>query len=142
MGRRRTIVYIQDNPGDIMLLRQAFEERGYDIEIQVLNDWDQAINYLKIKETRKDAPPPDLILLDQRVPKGEGRDLMAFIRDSDYLRRIPAFLFASHPLTAKLKAEFSPECVVDAPRDWNECLVLSDQLMECMQSGERRRAST
>jgi len=126
------MVYAEDNQGDVLLLEQAFSEKSYAVEIQVLPDWDQALRYLKVKETARDAPPPDLLLLDQRLPRGDGKTLMDFIATSDYLKRIPAYLISSPPFSEVLRGQFQRDRIIEKPALWDGYLVLCDQFMEAM----------
>jgi CheY-like chemotaxis protein len=124
-----TVVYIEDNLGDILLLKQAFEERGFAVQVNAIDDWDEAIRYLRVKDTARDAPPPDLFLLDQQLPRGDGKHLMEFIAESEYLREIPAYLFSSPPLSDRLRAQFLADRILDKPATWEGYLELVDRFM-------------
>ncbi len=97
-----TIVYVEDNIGDVLLLRQAFEECFFNVDVDVIPDGAQALRYLQVKATAKDAPPPDLILLDMRLPKVDGDELWKFIAEDPYLQGIPTFIFLSGPVKTDL----------------------------------------
>jgi CheY-like chemotaxis protein len=134
-----TIVYIEDNQGDVLLLQQAFEERAYGIRIQVIPDWDQALHYLKVKETARDAPPPDLILLDHQLPKGDGKGLLMYINGSEYLKTIPAYLFTSGDHCRQMANDIPPDRCLEKPVAWDGFLALADRFIATIRQRQAER---
>lgn len=137
MSAPYTVVYVEDNRGEVLLLEQAFAQKTVAVVIQVLFDWGETLRYLRVKETARDAPPPDLLLLDQQLPRGEGLTLMHFVFKSDYLKSIPTFLFSSPPLSDQLRSHFKAERIIEKPDTWDGYLLLVDQFLEAMKSFRR-----
>ena len=135
-----SILYVEDNIGDAVLLQEAFAERASQVKLLVLPDGDQALHYLKMKETARDAPPPHAIILDGHLPRVSGRELLAFIRSSDFLHGIPHLLFLEERECAKASEEFGlePERCVQKPTDWDGLLALVDSIIKLIERTRKR----
>ena len=86
---KRQILIVEDNPGDIRLMREALRENHPDVTIQVAGDADQALAYLRREGQHASATRPSLIFLDFNLPKAGSRDLLRFIKEDAELRVIP-----------------------------------------------------
>lgn len=90
---RRRILLIEDNPGDVRLIQEAIKASGYDIDLYVLTDASEAIAYLQNNRIGSEAcPKPDLILLDLNLPKIDGREILAMVRQDEKLKTIPVII--------------------------------------------------
>lgn len=127
-----TIVYVEDNAGDVLLLRQGFEAHFFNVNLQVIPDGEQALRYLEIKATAKDAPPPDLILLDLHLPKVDGDQLWHFILHDPYLKGIPTFIF--HHGQANSHIKVAEDHRVTKPTDWKGYLKLAERLIAAIEA--------
>ncbi len=127
-----TIVYVEDNAGDAVLLEEALRCRGYATELQVINNGKNALHYFEVKERAKDVPPPHCILLDAFLPLVTGAELLRFIRSSRVYDDTPVYFFA--PATGEYKAllkdhAVSKESFINKANSWDELLLLADLLM-------------
>lgn len=95
LGKTIDILLVEDNPGDADLTREAFEEAKIANNLFVAEDGEEAIFFLKRVEGFKDAPIPDVILLDLNLPKKSGHEVLDFIKNDDDLRRIPVIILTS-----------------------------------------------
>ena len=90
------ILLVEDNPGDVELTRQCLESRGDDrIELHVATDGVFALEFLRREGAHKDAPRPDLILLDLNLPRLDGRSVLRGIRAEPRLKHIPVIVLGS-----------------------------------------------
>src|SRR3954466_15705786 len=89
------IIYVEDNSGDALLLREAFVERAHEVELLIIEHGDKALHYFQIKARARDLPPPHCILLDDHVPMVTGLQLITFLRQQSAFDRTPVFIFAS-----------------------------------------------
>ena len=90
-GRAATILLAEDDPGDIELTRRAFESGRLRNDLRVVQDGEEAIDYLFRRNAYKDpesSPRPDLLLLDLNLPKKDGRDVLRQIRAHPDLKRL------------------------------------------------------
>jgi CheY-like chemotaxis protein len=89
------ILLVEDNPGDVDLTREAFEGSKIYTLLHVVTDGQAALDFLNGRGKYKDAPRPDLILLDLNLPKKDGRAVLAEIKVDDDLKRIPVVILTS-----------------------------------------------
>ena len=90
-----TIVYVEDNAGDALLLEEALREGNHAAQLLVIERGDKALHYFKVKESARDLPPPHCILLDAHLPIITGAQLLRFIRSSRVYDDTPVYIFAS-----------------------------------------------
>jgi len=88
------ILLAEDNLGDVILTQQAFENSKIHNNVTVANDGDEVLSILK--ERKEDGGKiPDLILLDLNMPKKDGKQVLAEIKNDDKLKRIPVVVLTS-----------------------------------------------
>ncbi|GGJ96833.1 two-component system response regulator [Pilimelia anulata] len=83
------VLLVEDDPGDEMMTREAFEENKVANDLRVVRDGEEALDFLYRREPYADAPRPDLILLDLNLPKYDGREILARLKADENLRTIP-----------------------------------------------------
>jgi CheY-like chemotaxis protein len=83
------ILLVEDNEGDARLARESLKESKVINNVHHVTDGVEALNFLCHKGTYKDAPRPDLILLDLNLPRKDGREVLAEIKKDNDLKRIP-----------------------------------------------------
>jgi len=89
------ILLIEDNPGDIVLTKEAFKECSHSHNITAFKDGLEAMKYLRKEEKYNEAGIPDLILLDLNLPKKDGRELLAEIKSDPELKIIPIIILST-----------------------------------------------
>jgi two-component system response regulator len=89
------ILLIEDNPGDVMLTQEAFYEGRLAHRLSVVGDGEEAIDFLRRTGKYADAPRPDLVLLDLNLPKKDGRELLAEVKEDPDLRHIPVIVLTT-----------------------------------------------
>jgi CheY-like chemotaxis protein len=90
-----SILLIEDNPGDVRLTQEAFQECESNIDLTVVMDGLEAIHYLRKENTYREAKTPDLILLDLNLPKINGREILEEIKSDPALKRIPVIILTT-----------------------------------------------
>lgn len=89
MDRSINILLVEDTPSDIRLTQEALKDTDLKYTLEVVNDGEQAIDYL-LKDESKTTP--DLILLDLNMPKKNGHDVLEEIKDVQKLKDVPVIL--------------------------------------------------
>lgn len=95
-GNPADILLIEDNPGDIRLTQEAFNESHIANTLHVVNDGVEALNFLNKQNGYEDAPRPDLILLDLNLPRKNGDEFLEELQETEpHLARIPIIVLTS-----------------------------------------------
>jgi CheY-like chemotaxis protein len=89
------ILLVEDDPGDELITREAFEHNKVKNRLHVAHDGEEGLNYLYQRGTYQHAPRPDLILLDLNLPKYDGRQLLEKIKSDPELCRIPVVVLTT-----------------------------------------------
>lgn len=89
------ILLIEDNPGDARLAWEAIREAKVLHHLRWVPDGVEALSYLRREGQYADAQRPDLILLDLNLPRKDGREVLAEIKNDDNLRRIPVVVLTT-----------------------------------------------
>lgn len=80
---------MEDNPGDVRLMREALRDMQPPVTIHVAGDGEEAMQFLRKQGSYGDAPTPSLVFLDYNLPKADSRDLLREIKEDHQLRMIP-----------------------------------------------------
>jgi chemotaxis family two-component system response regulator Rcp1 len=89
------VLLVGDNPGDVWLTREALDDANAAIELHVTSDGLQAMAFLRREGAHVNAPRPDLILLDLRLPKLDGYEALALIKKDNSLEAIPIIVLTT-----------------------------------------------
>ena len=87
------ILLIEDNEGDILLTREAFEESKIINNIKIIKDGKLAIKYFESLNEKDDIP--HLVLLDINLPKVNGHEVLAYIKGNENYKRIPVIMLTT-----------------------------------------------
>ncbi len=90
-----SILLVEDDSADARLTIEAFKEAKVPNRLTVVEDGVEAISYLRREGGYADAPRPDIILLDLNMPRKDGREVLAEIKEDPDLRRIPAIILTT-----------------------------------------------
>ncbi len=94
-GRPIDVLLIEDDPGDILITREAFEHYKIHNTLHVARDGQEGLDYLYQRGAHERAPRPDLILLDLNLPKYDGRQLLEQIKTDPDLCPIPVVVLTT-----------------------------------------------
>jgi CheY-like chemotaxis protein len=97
-GRAIDVLLIEDDPGDVLITREAFEHNKINNTLYVAHDGQEGLDFLYQRGAHSDAPRPDLILLDLNLPKYDGRQLLEKIKSDNDLCTIPVVVLTTSSL--------------------------------------------
>jgi CheY-like chemotaxis protein len=89
-----TILLVEDNPADARLAIEAFRENRIDNPVHVVNNGEEAVDYLHCCK-KQDGKLPSLILLDLNLPRKDGREVLAEIKNDEALKSIPVVVLTT-----------------------------------------------
>ncbi|MEU2037227.1 response regulator [Nocardia niwae] len=89
------ILLVEDDPGDELMTREAFEDNKIGNTLHVARDGEEALEFLYRQGRHPDAPRPDLILLDLNLPKYDGRQVLEKIKADPDLSHIPVVVLTT-----------------------------------------------
>lgn len=95
MKEKIRILLVEDNPADADLTIEKLETSKILCDVSVVEDGVEAMDYLNREGEYQDAKRPDLILLDLNLPRKDGREVLAEIKDTPGLKRIPVVVLTS-----------------------------------------------
>ncbi len=92
-----TILLIEDNPADQEMTRRALKHANSAIELEIVDDGEQAIDYLLRRDVYADLPvaSPSLVLLDLNLPKLSGKDVIREVRKTGALAHLPLIVMST-----------------------------------------------
>jgi CheY-like chemotaxis protein len=89
------VLLVEDDPGDELMTREAFEENKVRNTLYVVRDGEEALHFLRREGEYTDAPRPGLILLDLNLPRFDGRQVLAEIKGDPDLSTIPVVVLTT-----------------------------------------------
>jgi CheY-like chemotaxis protein len=89
------LLLVEDSPGDVRLTQEVFRDANSDVQLHVAADGIEAMAFLRQEGEHVAAPRPDLILLDLNLPKLDGREVLALIKEDSALKSIPTVVLTT-----------------------------------------------
>ena len=89
------VLLVEDDPGDVLMTQEAFADHKVHNRLHVVSDGVEAMAFLRKEGSYADVPSPDLILLDLNLPKMDGREVLAAIKEDQQLRSIPVVILTT-----------------------------------------------
>ncbi len=116
------VLLVEDNPGDVRLITEALKDARIHVHISVAQDGVEALALLRPEGKSATAPLPDLILLDLNLPKMNGHEVLATIKQDEDLRRIPVVIVSSSKADRDIVASYDlhANCFVSKPVDLDQ----------------------
>jgi two-component system, chemotaxis family, response regulator Rcp1 len=113
-----SILLVEDNPADQRLTAEALKEGGWDGELILAEDGVEALTFLKETLTSPEARP-DLIILDLNLPRKDGREVLAELKEDPILKRIPVVVLTSSSANVDIMETYNlhANCFITKPID-------------------------
>ncbi len=94
-GSAIELLIVEDDPGDVLLTREALAGSSIEHNLRVVEDGEAAIAYLRQTGVHEDALRPDLVLLDLNLPRLDGREVLAQVKSDPALATIPIIVLTT-----------------------------------------------
>ena len=124
------MLLVEDSPTDVDLFKEALRETKIRNRLHVVSDGVEALRYLRREGEYSDAPTPDLILLDLNLPRKDGREVLAVIKNDDGLRAIPVVVLTSSKSEEDIAKtyELYANCYIIKPLDMDRFIEIVKQI--------------
>jgi two-component system, chemotaxis family, response regulator Rcp1 len=111
------VLLVEDSPGDVRLTREAFRDANSSVHLHVAVDGIEAMAFLRREGAHAQARRPDLILLDLNLPKMDGREVLAHIKEDDNLKMIPTVILTTSDAEADIAKSYQlhANCYLSKP---------------------------
>ncbi len=116
------ILLVEDNPGDVRLTQEVLRDGKMNNNLYVAKDGVDAVTFLRREGAYTDAPVPDMILLDLNLPKKDGREVLAEIKDDPFLKRIPVVVLTTSKAEQDIHKAYNlyANCYITKPVDLDQ----------------------
>jgi len=113
------ILLVEDNAGDVRLTREALRDAKVHLDLHVVSDGIEAMNFLHRRGVYAKSPRPDLILLDLNLPKKDGREVLEEIKTNPLLKTIPVIVLTTSSSATDIDRSYQLQanCYVSKPMD-------------------------
>lgn len=113
------ILLVEDSPGDVRLTQEILKDAKIANHLSVVGDGEQAMRFLRRENGFGEAPRPDLILLDINLPRKNGREVLAELRQEPELQRIPVIMLTTSAADEDIAAAYQlgGNCYITKPID-------------------------
>jgi len=124
------VLLVEDDPGDVLMTKEAFEEHGTVNRLTVVPDGAEALAYLRREGDPADAVRPDLILLDLNLPKRDGREVLAEIKNDPELHQIPVVVLTTSQADEDILRSYKlhANAYVTKPVDYDKFIAVVRQI--------------
>ena len=129
-SRMIEILLVEDNPGDVLLTREAMKAGKLRNRLSVVGDGVDALAFLRRQGSFADAPRPDLILLDLNLPRKDGREVLAEIKEDPQFRTIPVVVLTTSAAEQDVERAYNlhANCYITKPVDFNQFMNVIEQV--------------
>lgn len=113
----RTVLLVEDSPGDVRLTQEAFRDADPTIDLRIAVDGVQAMAFLRREGDHADAPRPDFILLDLNLPRMDGREVLGLIKEDVDLKTIPTVILTTSEAESDILSSYQLQanCYLNKP---------------------------
>ena len=126
IGKPIEVLLVEDNPGDVRLTLEVFKESKMHNNLSSVGDGVEALAFLRREGKYIQSPRPDLILLDLNLPKKDGREVLAEIKEDPDLRRIPVVVLTTSQAEQDVLRSYNlhANCYISKPIDLEQFITV------------------
>jgi CheY-like chemotaxis protein len=131
-GRVIEVLLVEDDPGDVLMTREAFQDYKVGNQLHVVNDGTEAMAFLRREGEHAQAPRPDLVLLDLNLPRMDGREVLQAIKSDPDLASIPVVVLTTSEAEEDVLRSYSlhANAYVTKPVDFERFIQVVRQIDE------------
>jgi CheY-like chemotaxis protein len=131
-GRQIEVLLVEDDPGDVLMTKEAFHDYKLSNQLHVVTDGAEAMEFLRRQGEHADAPRPDLVLLDLNLPRMDGREVLQAIKSDPDLASIPVVILTTSEAEEDVLRSYSlhANAYVTKPVDFDRFIQVVRQIDE------------
>jgi two-component system response regulator len=131
-GKLIDILIVEDNDGDARLIREVLNDNKILSSLYVVRDGVEAMDFLNNKGKYKTSPQPDLIILDLNLPRKDGREVLAEIKNNEELKYIPIVIMTISQAEEDILKSYNlhANCYITKPIDLNQFIKVVKSIEE------------
>ena len=116
------VLLVEDDPGDVLLIREAFAFNKVRNRLHVVSDGVDALAFVRREGEYADRPRPDLIVLDLNLPRMDGREVLAELKADEALRPIPVVVLTTSKAEEDVLRSYDlhANCYITKPVDLDD----------------------
>lgn len=124
------ILIVEDNEGDIILLKEAFEEINSNVSLNFIRNGSDAYKFLFNIEPFTNAIAPDVLLLDLNLPMKSGMEILEAIKNSETHRMLPTIILTTSSDHRDIKAAYQNQanCFITKPIEISEYFEVVEEI--------------
>ena len=124
------VLLVEDDPGDVLMTREAFEQHKVTNTLHVVSDGVEAVKFLRRQDEYATAPRPGLVLLDLNLPRKDGREVLAEIKSDEDLCDIPIVVLTTSAADEDILRSYKlhANAYVTKPVDFNRFVEVVRQI--------------
>ncbi len=124
------VLLVEDDDGDVLMTREAFEHHKIRNKLHVVQDGEEALQFLHREGPYADAPRPGLILLDLNLPRRDGREVLAELKADPELRVIPVVVLTTSEAEEDILRSYSlhANAYISKPVDFDQFIEVIRQI--------------
>ena len=128
----RKILMIDDNPTDVLLIKEAFAFCEGNCEVYVAEDGVYALEFLRRQGEFLSAPRPDIILLDLNMPRKSGLEVLIELKSDPDFKRIPVIVYTSSVTKEDIKAAYNHHAnsYIRKSVDFDDCIKIAKSIKD------------
>lgn len=109
MAKHRVLL-VEDRPSDVRLTTRAIQKAGYDVEVEVADNGEEALERLQRVNGYSGKPLPDLVLLDWMMPIVNGQEVLEAMRGDEHLKGLPVIVLTTSSIEADVQSAYKNGC--------------------------------
>lgn len=116
------VLLVEDSREDVDLIREALMESALQINFFVLDNGEDAINFLQNKKNFRQAKRPDLIILDLNLPRRSGHEVLSVIKEHKRLKTIPVVILTTSQASSEMIQNYKSygNCYICKPLEFEK----------------------
>ena len=120
------ILLVEDSPGDVRLTREVLRDARIANELHIVGDGEEAMRFLRRQGAFDGVPRPDLILLDLNLPRKDGREVLAELKEDPDLHLIPVIVLTTSAAEQDVLRSYdlNAACYITKPIDLDEFIAV------------------